>query len=547
MLDDQSSEEMSSMSPSDLLGNMNKNIDIEIPAEQFIIAHKKKRGKNEAAAEEHRQAVADARAARREAAAKQKNDLRKGVSAIMNRHRAPQNPAAEPAVQAAVSETEELINETQMRMERRAARRDAVQRQAEEEFAAETQAAQRPVKRLRRHADRAWKKEASAYLAKASLPRAQKATGIANIAICLSVMTAIAVGMIVLERPTVSAIENRNLATMPSFSMDSYLNGEYTAGVANYYNDTIPFRETFKNLTASFRQHFGIQNENKGVLHGSPLQQKEEETPLVTTTTVTRPEDAIDITTTEKTDDITTQTTTVPQEEPEEEGGELSNNILIVNKRAIPLFGAGFGMAERYAQYLNSYKADLGENVNVYSLVAPTPCSYYTPDEFQYLISSEADCIQHIAECLDGVIPVDTYNALLKHKDEPIFMRTDHHWSALGAFYAAEEFTATARVPFAKITEYDKVVRSGYVGTMYGFSGDITIKNNPEDFFFYQPHANYTTKYYDRDLNGGYEGRLILDIDTITNPVSWYLVYIGTDDRVTHVHTEVGKIGRAHV
>ena len=92
--------------------------------------------------------------------------------------------------------------------------------------------------------------------------------------------------------------------------------------------------------------------------------------------------------------------------------------------------------------------------------------------KYSDLSASEEDNIKNINEYLDGVTPVDAYNALKAHKDEDIFKRTDHHWSQLGAYYAAEEFAKTAGVPYASLSKYEKVTKHGYVGTLYGYSQD---------------------------------------------------------------------------
>ena len=563
-------------SVSSLLGNDHNNIDIGIPQE-----HNTTR-------EQHREAVANARALRREAAAARTRDVRQKAAAeakaifeaaerTINKVSDSTRSAAErsknkrnaaKALEQSRKETLELLPDTIESIPKESAEvlpkdgisrrkfeahRKAVQQHAAKQFAADTKSAKKTVKQLRKDSERTWKRDASAYAAKIALPRAERLIGIANISICALLVSCIAVGMVVLERPTVSEIENRNLATMPAFSMESYASGEYTAGVTDYYDDTVPYRSVFKNMTAALRKHFGIQKEDDVVLHGT-LIPAQETTPAVTTTVVTTPTTVVNVaafppikwgedTTTVATEapppetQPTEETTPAPEED--DEGGELSNNILIYKKRAISLYGGNFEKGEAYAKSLNKYKEQLGENINVYSLVAPTPCSFYTPDDFKKMIGSETANIQHINENLVNVTPVDAYSALLPHTDENIYMRTDHHWSAMGAFYAAEEFAATARVPFAPITEYDKVVREGYVGTMYGYSGDITLKNNPEEFFFYQPHAQFSTTYYNRSLGGEREGRLLMNIDTLGAPVNWYLVYLGGDDRVTHVHTEV--------
>ncbi|MBQ7046224.1 MAG: hypothetical protein IJN85_00595, partial [Oscillospiraceae bacterium] len=44
----------------------------------------------------------------------------------------------------------------------------------------------------------------------------------------------------------------------------------------------------------------------------------------------------------------------------------------------------------------------------------------------------------------------------------------------------------------------------------------------------------------DVDMTNEREGKLLINIDNV-DPVSWYLVFIGTDMAVTHVHTDVAN------
>ena len=404
-------------------------------------------------------------------------------------------------------------------------------------------AAKQFAKALYRKTNRIWKRDAAAEQARLVSPQTRRRAARVNIAVCLAMFFGIAAGMIFLERPTVSDIENRRLAEMPAFSVDGYLKGDYTAGVAEYYNDTVPFRSVFKNLTATIRQHMGLQKD-QAVLHGSaPVP---EDDPAVTTAVTEDPLAYLSETSyTTATTAVSGQAGDVPDDGGGDAGadeGEMSRNILVANKRGIMLFGGSYANGERYASYLNKYQQELGSGVQVWSMVAPTPCSFYTPEKFQHLIGSEQKNIEHINEHLVGAKGVDIYTPLEKHADEPIFMRTDHHWSALGAFYAAEAFSAAARVPFARITDYEKMVKPDYVGTLYGYSGDVTLKNNPEDFFWYVPKADYTVTYWNRNLTNKRSGSLFINVDNV-NRSDWYMVYLGGDDRVTKIETEV-KNGR---
>lgn len=374
---------------------------------------------------------------------------------------------------------------------------------------------------------------------------ARQKTDLLNVLVIGTLVTGTALWFLFGTRPTESEIENRNLAKFPSFSWSDYISGKYTADIANYYNDTVPKREWFKNLTASMRRHMGVQMEDDvkfyGTLHVNKDSEPETTEPLVTTQPIQTQVGTEPVTTAQDQPAVSQQitaATTVAVEENDDskEDGEISNNILIYKKRGIMLYGGSYAAGRNYASYVNAYKSDLGENVNVYSMVIPTPCSYYMPDKYKNLIGSEQGNIDNINQYLDGVEPVNVYDILGQHTDELIYPRTDHHWGAIAAYYAAQEFASVAQVPFRDISQFEKITKPGYVGTLYGYSGDIVLKDNPEDFVYYAPQEDYTTTYYNSDMSNERTGRLLINLEKV-KPVSWYLVYMGSDDRITHIQT----------
>lgn len=540
------------MLTSSLLGNDNNEIDVELPDEQALqeAAARKQYAEIAAARKERRKQATATRPVKKRAMQKAREERIAVNAALQGKMHSivpagasglvleavPSTPARivapedDPLLRIKEAEEQHIREKTRIAEEQKNAKISAAA------FADETAAAVPYCRRLMRKTTSQWNKEAAAIAYVKQQPRIHKGLAIANIAVCCTFGLAVGVGMLVLERPTISETENRTLAVMPAFSWEDYFSGEYTAGITEYYDDTVPMRETFKHATATIRKYMGWQSEGPVIHGGRPQSDNSAEADVITTeattTTTTTIDPGVEVTTT------ASSSTTTTTAQPEEHQGELSNNILISDQRGIMLYGGSYAVGRNYASYLNAYKEKLGDGVNIYSMVVPTPCSFYTPEDFQYLIGSEKDNIENINNHLVNVTPVDAYGVLEAHADEYIYMRTDHHWSALGAFYAAEEFAATARVPFARITEYEKIVKEGYVGTLYGYSGDITLKNNPEDFFYYRPFAEYTTTYYNPSLGAKRNAPLLLNLDGVA-PVSWYMVYLGGDERVTHVQTAV--------
>ena len=53
-----------------------------------------------------------------------------------------------------------------------------------------------------------------------------------------------------------------------------------------------------------------------------------------------------------------------------------------------------------------------------------------------------------------------------------------------------------------------------------------------------RPHNQYTTQYYDTNFTNERDGKLLISLDNV-EPVSWYLVFMGGDEKITHVKTDV--------
>ena len=166
--------------------------------------------------------------------------------------------------------------------------------------------------------------------------------------------------------------------------------------------------------------------------------------------------------------------------------------------------GSGSGCTG-YAKAANKYKETFPD-VNIYCMVIPTAVEYYCPEKVRNRTRPQRPTIDNVINHLDpGVKPVDIYETLRAHATEDIFLRTDHHWAPLGAFYAAQKFAEVAGVPFKPLSDYDQKVVHGYVGSMYGYSKDIAVKNAPEDFVYYVPRGvQYTTTYTNYTIDENY-------------------------------------------
>lgn len=354
----------------------------------------------------------------------------------------------------------------------------------------------------------------------------------------------VALAMLVLPRPEESLIEQRPLADFPEFTYEDFINGTYTNGITEFYDDTVPYRDDIKKVAAGIKSLYGVEL-NDAEIHGQlvAITTEEEDIPVVApvtteSTTTTAQEAAPSGTTAATTAPVTTTTVTTEKNINEIADGVITNGQVVVKRSdghywAISLFGGGKGAT--YASALNRFHEELGDDVQIYTMIAPTAGEYYLPSNFADYNASHKKSVDSINSQLhEDIIAVDAISALAEHTDEDIYLRTDHHWQPLGAYYAAEAFAKAADVPFADISAYEKVVKDGYVGTMYSFTESVNILNDPEQFVFYKPSNEYTTYYYDTAYNFDYEFPLFIDM-----PVgSSYSTFMGGDMKIVRIETD---------
>ena len=61
-----------------------------------------------------------------------------------------------------------------------------------------------------------------------------------NVAVLLLLFVGITLFLLVGKRPTESLIEKRKLAAFPKLTVSSLFSGEFTDGVSDYFDDTVP-------------------------------------------------------------------------------------------------------------------------------------------------------------------------------------------------------------------------------------------------------------------------------------------------------------------
>ena len=355
------------------------------------------------------------------------------------------------------------------------------------------------------------------------------------ISIIAIIFTALVCVFDFLPRSTFSILEKRDLKQFPKYSFESLRTGDFTKNINSWFSDSEPYRDFFMMISMKQKNLLGITapGEEQVKFHAA-----------------TSSKDSKSM---------------MEEENDEREVGEYKNTVaanenakianrgIVVigsgeNVRALMAYGGGSHGGVAYAEAANKYKQVFGSKVNVYCMVIPTAIEFYCPDQAKSCTNSQRATINNIFSHLDkDVKAVNVYTPLSKHVNEPIYLRTDHHWAPLGAYYAAQEFARVAQVPFKTLNNYERRVVHKFVGSMYGYAQDISIKNAPEDFVFYVPkNLKYTTEYEDYKLDKSYN---IIGKPTIRKGQFFvhyrdgnagaYCTFMGGDARIAKVTTPV--------
>ncbi len=238
-----------------------------------------------------------------------------------------------------------------------------------------------------------------------------------------------------------SEMENRNLSTLPSFTVKSLLDGDYTAAFEEYMADQMVLKDTFVSLRVDMARQAGQKLIN-GVFFG---------------------EDGYLISQYSKPDD------------------QLANNI-----DEIVTF------AKRVS-------------IPVTMLIAPNVSEIYPENlPFLASCYSQSEVISEIEAKLGSELQfVDATDILLSHKNEELYFKTDHHWNMKGAYYGYQALCEALGVTSCPLQSYVETVYStDFYGSLY--SKAPSVFQVPDTLTLYEnPAGEYLVTYVQEGVTSG--------------------------------------------
>lgn len=265
-----------------------------------------------------------------------------------------------------------------------------------------------------------------------------------------------------LSGQTVSQQENRTLQAKPQLSVQSYFSGDYFRQWESYCSDHVPGRTLFLQPAATVERAMGY----SGRAASAQL--------------------------------IETKADVGVQQEAQAVSSETKQELLVLEDRLLELYHYDSRACDSYAQAVNAYADWLPEQISMYHMLIPMRIAFEEP-QYRQLSDNQQQAIAQVYGQLDNrITAIDAYTWLEQHQTEPIYFRTDHHWTALGAYYGAQSFAGEADIMLPTLEQYEIHTMSGYLGQLAQNHLTPQLEQQHEDVVYYvQPgHNNRATMYY---------------------------------------------------
>ncbi|MGI6264327.1 MAG: DHHW family protein, partial [Acutalibacteraceae bacterium] len=307
-------------------------------------------------------------------------------------------------------------------------------------------------------------------------------------------------------RPKVSQSEKRKLAEFPSFTLSGFLDGEFFAGIDRWFSDTFPFRETLIGWNTAIWNLSGIHtrtvvgevgqgDEIPDVITTAPASSTASTAPVTTTTALSTTTASTTTVSTAKTTatKAATGSTHAPGNDPLD--SQQLGGVLYAGNSGYEYYTFSREQTDRYIRLINAVGNKLAGKATVYDVVVPNSMGVMLSDEYKkrngITTSDQRQAIAYMAASMNqNVRPVEIFDTLREHWEEYIYFRTDHHWTATGAYYAYTRFAAVKGFAPAALADYETQEYPGFLGTFYANGGKpAALGKTPDTVVAYLPKS----------------------------------------------------------
>ena len=273
-------------------------------------------------------------------------------------------------------------------------------------------------------------------------------------------------------RPTESIAEKRRLAAFPDFSAQALWDGSYFDDINLWFSDTFPGRDAYIYVAGRLDTLHGL-NRNRVVNNAGTHTESDDLDALL---------EAVENAPAEVTPTPIPTPPPTPTVDPDAEITEwagfdaqdelaMYGSMLVLDKTIVTTLGFSQSCSDWHASLMNRMGDILaGMDVRFFNLPAPTSVGVLLSSDILEQVNSadQGKMLRYMfAQENENVHKVNAFNYLIAHNDEYIYYNSDHHWSALGAYYAYEAFCHEAGFEPVPLSEYTEVSMGNFIGTYF--------------------------------------------------------------------------------
>ena len=223
-----------------------------------------------------------------------------------------------------------------------------------------------------------------------------------------------------------------------------------------------------------------------------------------------------------------------------------SGGVYVVGSAGYEMYNYVGSLAEKYQSTVNAVADSLSGVSQVYAMAIPLSSGITLPDELFSDIPG-SDQAQAEKDILVGmgqnVKTIPLHDVMMSHRTEYIYFRTDHHWTALGAYYAYVQFCTAKGITPHNLSDYEVSQFPGFLGSFYNDGGKPdAMKNDPDTVNAYHPvSATASMKYGDNENSTLTGGQVIFDESTASASLKYGTFIMGDNPFTVIENPEVSN------
>lgn len=231
--------------------------------------------------------------------------------------------------------------------------------------------------------------------------------------------------------------------------------------------------------------------------------------------------------------------TTPPEKDITNKNTETLGGVMVVDNAGYEYYNFQQDFAEDYIDIVNAAATSLKGKAKLVEVIIPTSLGIILPtattDYNGISVSDQKKAMDFFYSSMnEDVTKVNIFDTMKLHHNEYIYFRTDHHWTALGAYYAYTDAVKSVGITPLALTDFDTATSyDNYLGSFYANSeNNPALAATPDVVDLLKPKANISMKITDADGNEtDYDSPFI---DATEYPSSLkYSTFIGGDNPYT--------------